>query len=109
MGDAGMSGEIGRAEEGSVAAGDRPTTLIDPVCGMTVSPETKHRFTYRGQVYGFCGARCLERFQADPEKYLGGAGPGAAGSSAGVAAASAAAPAIYTCPMHPEVRQPGPG
>ncbi|WP_218626178.1 heavy metal translocating P-type ATPase [Bradyrhizobium sp. dw_78] len=72
----------------------------DPVCGMKVDPATaKHRFSYKGQDYFFCGARCRERFEADPEKFLGSREP------------EPAAPAgtIYTCPMHPEVRQVGPG
>ena len=44
---------------------------IDPVCGMKVDPATaKHRFSYKGQDYFFCGARCRERFAAEPEKFL---------------------------------------
>jgi Cu+-exporting ATPase len=73
---------------------------IDPVCGMTVNRDTaKHRFSYHGHDYYFCGARCRERFEAEPEKYLQPKKP------------EPAAPAgtIYTCPMHPEVRQVGPG
>ncbi len=73
---------------------------VDPVCGMKVDPATaKHRFSYRGKEYFFCGARCRERFEADAEKFLGTREP------------EPAAPAgtIYTCPMHPEVRQVGPG
>ena len=73
---------------------------IDPVCGMRVNPETaKHRFAYQGQDYFFCGGRCRERFEAEPEKYLNPRAP----------EAPAAAGTIYTCPMHPEVRQEGPG
>jgi P-type Cu+ transporter len=75
---------------------------IDPVCGMKVKRETaKHRFEYRGQEYLFCGGRCRERFQADPEKFLKPKGP----------ETEPAVPAgtIYTCPMDPEVRQVGPG
>ncbi len=67
---------------------------------MSVTIETaKHRFAYRGQDYFFCGARCRERFEAEPEKFLQPKQP------------EPAAPAgtIYTCPMHPEVRQIGPG
>jgi P-type Cu+ transporter len=75
-------------------------TAIDPVCGMRVDPVTaKHRFSYRGQDYFFCSERCRTRFEAEPEKFLSPANP------------QPAAPAgtIYTCPMHPEVRQVGPG
>ncbi|WP_424593889.1 heavy metal translocating P-type ATPase [Bradyrhizobium sp.] len=72
----------------------------DPVCGMKVDPATaKHRFAYRGQDYFFCGARCRERFAAEPEKFLTSRAPEPAAPGG----------AIYTCPMHPEVRQAGPG
>src|SRR5271167_1122636 len=57
---------------GDKHGGDRePGVAIDPVCGMSVKRETaKHRFEYRGQEYLFCGARCRERFEAEPEKFL---------------------------------------
>ena len=78
-------------------------TATDPVCGMKVDPEkTPHHATHRGTVYHFCGARCRERFSADPEKYL-------VPRPAAAPAEPAPAGAIYTCPMHPEIRQPGPG
>jgi P-type Cu+ transporter len=67
---------------------------------MKVDPATaKHRFTHEGQDYFFCSARCRERFAAEPEKFLKSREP------------EPAAPAgtIYTCPMHPEIRQVGPG
>ena len=75
-------------------------TAIDPVCGMRVDPATaKHRFAYNGQDYFFCSARCRERFEAEPEKFL----------QPKQAEPAAPAGAIYTCPMHPQVRQVGPG
>jgi Cu+-exporting ATPase len=75
----------------------------DPVCGMKVDPAAaKHRFAYRGQAYFFCSARCRTRFEAEPEKYL-------APKDSGLTEPAAPAGAIYTCPMHPEVRQVGPG
>jgi P-type Cu+ transporter len=77
-------------------------TAIDPVCGMKVDPaKSPHRHDYRHKTYHFCGAGCRGKFAADPVKYL----------DKGHAAASPSAPAdaIYTCPMHPEVRQVGPG
>jgi P-type Cu+ transporter len=75
-------------------------TAIDPVCGMRVDPATAgHRTTYKGQDYFFCSGRCRERFEAEPEKFLQPKQPEPA-SPAGT---------IYTCPMHPEVRQVGPG
>jgi Cu+-exporting ATPase len=73
---------------------------IDPVCGMrVVSDAAKHRFEYRGEEYFFCSGRCRERFQAEPQKFLQPREP------------EPAAPAgtVYTCPMHPEVKQIGPG
>jgi Cu+-exporting ATPase len=73
----------------------------DPVCGMTVDPHTaKHRAEYRGRTYYFCSARCRERFEAEPEKYLSPEAAKAPPPPEGT---------IYTCPMHPEVRQVGPG
>jgi len=82
---------------------------IDPVCGMKVKRETAtHRFEYRGEGYLFCGGRCRERFQADPEKFLKPKDPE---NEPGQQKAEPAMPAgtIYICPMDPEVRQVGPG
>jgi Cu+-exporting ATPase len=76
-------------------------TVKDPVCGMDVDPhKAKHTAMHAGRPYYFCSARCRERFVADPEKYL-----------APETARTAPVPegTIYTCPMHPEVRQVGPG
>ena len=73
---------------------------VDPVCGMKVAPTTKHRVTHAGHEYLFCSARCAEKFRADPAKYVQPAAEPAAEAPAGT---------IYTCPMHPEVRQVGPG
>jgi len=67
---------------------------------MRVDPATaKHRFAYNGQDYFFCSARCRERFEAEPEKFL----------QPKQAEPAAPAGTIYTCPMHPQVRQVGPG
>ena len=69
---------------------------------MTVDPaRAAGHFEYRGQTYFFCGASCLRKFTAEPERYLQAQAP-AAPAAAGDAR-------IYTCPMHPEVRQVGPG
>jgi Cu+-exporting ATPase len=77
-----------------------PNVAVDPVCGMNVNRDTaKHRLDYRGQEYFFCSARCRERFEAEPAKFLKPKAP----------EPPAPAGAIYTCPMHPEVRQAGPG
>jgi Cu+-exporting ATPase len=76
---------------------------IDPVCGMTVDPgKSPHRHEYRHKTYHFCSTRCLGKFAADPAKYLD--------ETATVPPPpNVSADAIYTCPMHPEVRQVGPG
>jgi Cu+-exporting ATPase len=76
---------------------------IDPVCGMTVDPRaTPHRHSYRDRLYYFCSASCSDKFAADPAKYLG---PAAAAAPSNTIPADT----IYTCPMHPEIRQAGPG
>ena len=73
--------------------------VLDPVCGMTVDPHTaKHRADYRGRTYYFCSAGCRTKFAAGPQKYLCQRAP-----------EPVATGAAYTCPMHPEIRQIGPG
>jgi P-type Cu+ transporter len=73
---------------------------IDPVCGMKVDPHVgKPTHAYQGHTYHFCSDGCLAKFAADPERYLNKrdepepAPPGT----------------LYTCPMHPEIVQEGPG
>jgi len=74
--------------------------MRDPVCGMTVDPATSpHRFGYRGETYHFCSAGCRTKFIADPTQYLDSNKP----------KATAPQGTIYTCPMHPQIRQVGPG
>ncbi|GLS01762.1 copper-translocating P-type ATPase [Brevundimonas denitrificans] len=71
----------------------------DPVCGMIVDPTaTPHHATHAGETWHFCSAGCRAKFVAAPARYLG--------PREGAAAVPGA---IYTCPMHPEVRQVGPG
>jgi heavy metal translocating P-type ATPase len=75
--------------------------VLDPVCGMTVNPTTaKYRHVHAGQAYYFCSGRCQEKFAANPNQYL---------AADKEAVARPAEGTIYTCPMHPEIRQPGPG
>jgi len=74
----------------------------DPVCGMKIDPNTsRHQYEFEGQDYYFCSAGCRAKFMADPRKYLAGL----------QASKTGAAPegTIYTCPMHPQIRQVGPG
>ncbi|MBR0693772.1 heavy metal translocating P-type ATPase [Bradyrhizobium lablabi] len=88
----------GKHDHGAGAA--ESTLAIDPVCGMKVNPATaKHRVSHKGEVYFFCSERCRERFEAEPGKYLKPRQP----------EPPMPAGTIYTCPMHPEVRQVGPG
>src|SRR5215813_2266167 len=76
--------------------------VIDPVCGMKVDPaKTPHRHTQDGHAYFFCSAGCRDKFIADPGKYLR--------KDAGGDAPAAPPGTIYTCPMHPQIRQVGPG
>ncbi len=97
-----------------------PAKAKDPVCGMSVDPATaKHKTEHAGTAYYFCRAGCRTKFVADPARYLAKPAQGHAhdhGQSAHHAGHTAAAntkpqaaDAIYTCPMHPEVRQVGPG
>jgi Cu+-exporting ATPase len=72
----------------------------DPVCGMLVDPHNaKHRFEYLGETWYFCSSRCQQKFEAEPQTYLGEKVP----------AKAAPAGTFYTCPMHPEIHQEGPG
>ena len=82
---------------------------VDPVCGMTVSADSKHVAEHGGQRFYFCSAGCRSKFLADPERYLDAQRE--AGQAAAPSAQARPAPpgTIYTCPMHPEVRQVGPG
>ena len=80
--------------------------LKDPVCGMTVTEQTPHHTQHDGRPYYFCSARCLAKFSAEPAKYLQ---PAAAEAAPAPPATEAAPGTIYTCPMHPEIRQDHPG
>ncbi len=86
---------------------------LDPVCGMSVDPtKAKFRAGYAGKDYFFCGAGCRTKFVAAPEKYAGQKAATSRHSHHHDAASPQSAPAaetIYTCPMHPEIRQKGPG
>jgi len=81
--------------------------LKDPVCGMSVTAETPHRFEHMGQRYYFCSAKCRAQFVAEPHKYTTSVAAPVVGAEA---ATPVAAPGtIYTCPMHPEIRRDRPG
>ena len=92
------------AAEPVVAHQDRyplpqPGAATDPVCGMSVDPASaRHRAEHDGKSYFFCGTRCLERFSAEPKRFLA---PKPAVAPAGARS--------WTCPMHPEVVRDTPG
>ncbi len=76
--------------------------IRDPVCGMTVDPaQTPYSATHGGQAFSFCSAGCQTKFETHPQRYLGA-------REVEVAPAGSAS-AVHTCPMHPDVRQVGPG
>jgi Cu+-exporting ATPase len=79
--------------------GTPPVTVEDPVCHMRVDPKTaRFEHQHQNKTYYFCCQGCRDKFRADPGKYLAAAPP------------PPAKPGVpYTCPMHPEVRQMGPG
>ena len=92
-------------EHAAHAQNAKPVAL-DPVCGMTVDPATSpHRYVYGGDTHHFCSAGCRGKFAADPARYLQGKYLHAAQTPPPAAPAGT----IYTCPMHPQVRQLGPG
>ena len=80
---------------------DSPTDLKDPVCGMKVTAQSAHTLKREGRPYYFCSAKCQGKFAANPLQYLV--------STATAVSAPAAADTVYTCPMHPEIRQNHPG
>jgi len=80
--------------------------LKDPVCGMTVTEQSPHHAEHEGRPYYFCSTKCLAKFSAEPQKYLLPAERDAVPVEAD---AEAAPGTIYTCPMHPEIRQDHPG
>ncbi len=103
-----MSGTIGPA----------PNTVRDPVCSMYVDPaKARGSAEYKGQTYYFCSPRCVERFQAEPEKYLapqppasqvvqlGAIAPAKAAANPGEAQSAGKGTVTYVCPMDPEVRE----
>jgi Cu+-exporting ATPase len=76
---------------------------------MTVTDRSPHSHRHDGQTYYFCGARCRERFAANPGQFLAAPGTAKMAPAAPPAAPVAPAGAVYTCPMHPEIRQDRPG
>jgi Cu+-exporting ATPase len=85
-------------------------TATDPVCGMSVDPASAAgSYTHAGNTYYFCSRHCLEKFRADPGKYLSGPASESCCGHAPAAPAPAVPGTKYTCPMHPEIVRDGPG
>jgi Cu+-exporting ATPase len=74
----------------------------DPVCGMTVTMKSPHKAEHAGRPYWFCSAGCRTKFLTEPQKYL-------APVASPAEPTPDAAGTVYTCPMHPEIRQDHPG
>ena len=89
-------------ESGHASPAPRPGAAVDPICGMTVETAgAKHTRAFGGSTWYFCSKGCADKFAADPERYAKG--------KKGVPARAAPQGALYTCPMHPEIQQQGPG
>ncbi|MBW9107066.1 heavy metal translocating P-type ATPase [Paraburkholderia phenoliruptrix] len=77
------------------------TEVVDPVCGMTITTDSRHRYSHRNRTFYFCSSKCLESFRSTPDKYIG--------MVANAATAPAPTGVVYTCPMHPQIRASAPG
>src|SRR5881296_4131658 len=95
-------GAHGQASADQMAA---PGHLKDPVCGMAVTVQSPHRHDHAGKPYYFCSAHCREKFIAGPQHYLQPGQPVATPPMAPPGTSGS----VYTCPMHPEIRQDHPG
>lgn len=83
-------------------ASNEVNPLKDPVCGMSVTAQSPQHSEHMGHNFFFCGPKCKVKFDANPMQYMGGFQEKAASQPA-------AAGTVYTCPMHPEIRQDHPG
>ncbi len=90
--------------------------LKDPVCGMTVTKESKYHEEFKGKTYFFCSDKCQSKFHSNPVQYITKSGTMNADAhtqhhqvAQAVNEASTTGTTIYTCPMHPEIRQDHPG
>lgn len=94
-------GHLGAHHANHGATADPSATLKDPVCGMPVTEQSEHQLEHGGRLYYFCSPRCRTKFIDNPNQYV----------AARPSPAPQAAPdgTVYTCPMHPEIRQNRPG
>ena len=87
----------------AVEAGSPPeNSQTDPVCHMKVAPDPYRRIEHGGRDFYFCGDKCMGKFRTNPAAYVGD-------SSKPEASTVSSDGTVYTCPMHPQVRQPSPG
>src|SRR5579862_4773521 len=85
-------------------------STFDPVCGMAVPRGmAAGEVLHEGAIYRFCSQHCLSAFKADPEKYAVRVLAGVRPTEETATASEAPRSVVYTCPMHPQVRQLGPG
>lgn len=95
------------------SARNRAEALIDPVCGMAVdSQSAAGSFDHRGKIYYFCSTHCLQKFREDPERYTNAASQPPTAQPIAIhptQTLTSTDSRLYTCPMHPEVREPKPG
>ncbi len=106
---AGASG--GSHDRGPTKATAAMATVRDPVCGMTVDPAAAKggSAAHEGTTYHFCSAGCHHKFVASPQQYLDRVPAAASAPPSHLVADAASSRAMYTCPMHPQIRQQGPG
>ena len=95
-----MHEEVKRQDGSAPPPGPPVPGVTDPVCGMSVLPSSPHRYQLDGNQFVFCSSRCRDQFVQRPAAFLPATAP---------APGDRASETIYTCPMHPEVREPGPG
>lgn len=93
---------------------ETPAQVIDPVCGMSVDPEhAAGQLEYQGETYSFCSTHCVQKFRSNPVRYTSGQAhepmSGCCHGEGETESAPAPAGSQYTCPMHPDVVQDGPG
>jgi len=100
----------GGAERVALGRREAMPAAVDPVCGMRVDPaRSAGTHEHGGRTYYFCNPGCRERFAAEPERYLSPGPSGAGPGGADLPRTDAPPGTVYTCPMHPEVRQARPG
>lgn len=95
-----LDGQMSDGAEPGASIADEPYT--DPVCGMQVAPNREKEISYKDVVYHFCSVKCMAKFNATPAEYVSKVKPPTASEPA-------QAGTVYTCPMHPEIRQTSPG